>query len=93
MPRNASVRGSSLEAMHKYFPEDYWTPAMTEDLLIYSYGVLASTITQRSYFGCHRLPPAEKIVDDAFEKFTKVYKYGPIEDIEPKHGVPAAETA
>ena len=61
---------------------------MKEELLIYSYGVIASTITQRSYFNCclpcfdacfgcakfpHRLPPAKKIVKIAYEEFTKDY--------------------
>ena len=80
---------------------------MKEELLIYSYGVIAATLTQRSYFNCclpcfdacfgcgkfpHRLPPAKKIVKIAYEEFTKEWKYGPIEEIEQKY-VPAAQTA
>ena len=33
----------------------------------------------------------KKIVKIAYEEFTKEWKYGPIEEIEKKYGVPAGE--
>ena len=88
LAKSTSIRGSSLDAMAKYFPEDYWTPAMTEELLIYSYGVIASKMTKRSYFSCpcfaaccgctqfpHTLPHAESIVKEAYTQFTTTYKF------------------
>ena len=94
--RKTSARGALVDAPKQYSPKyDYWSEIMKEELLIYSYGVIASTITQRSYFNCcppcfdacfgcgkfpHRLPPAKKIVKIAFEEFTQQWKYGPITD-------------
>jgi len=81
-----SGRGALVE---KESVQDYWTPTMTAEILIYAYGIIAATMTRRKYFGCplldgcfgcnkypHRLPPAKKIVDEAFLEFSAKYTDG-----------------
>ena len=83
LPAHTSIRGHIVKQERV---DDYWTPTMTAELLIYAYGIIASTMTKRPYFCCplldgcfgcnkypHRLPPAKKIVEMAFNEFTDKY--------------------